>query len=54
MDTLNGMDGDDEIYSRDEDGVVDTIDCGAGNDTAFIRAEDVAAPNCENVVIVTD
>jgi Ca2+-binding RTX toxin-like protein len=37
-DTLHGDDGDDTFRTRDGEG--DTIDCGAGNDTAILDYKD--------------
>ena len=45
-DRLFGGDGDDTIQARD--GVVDTIDCGNGNDTAVVDAADLVT-GCETV-----
>ncbi|UUY05701.1 hypothetical protein LRS13_09325 [Svornostia abyssi] len=39
--------GNDTIYAQD--GEVDSIDCGIGNDTAYVDANDVVS-GCENVV----
>jgi Ca2+-binding RTX toxin-like protein len=44
--TLNAGDGNDTITARD--GAVDTIDCGAGSDTAVVDSVDVVS-NCETV-----
>jgi putative metal-binding protein/hemolysin type calcium-binding protein len=43
-DTIHGGDNDDTINARDRE--IDTIDCGAGNDTANLDWNDVAT-NCE-------
>ena len=44
-DKLDGGDGDDVLTSRDT--AVDTVDCGAGNDTVDVDAADVLATDCE-------
>lgn len=46
-DAIAGLSGDDTIEARD--GVADTIDCGDGDDTAFVDPIDAFA-NCEKVV----
>ena len=60
-DTLKGNSGNDKIYQWVNDGVnvptspdgsKDTVDCGSGNDEAFINTSvdhDTAASNCETV-----
>jgi hypothetical protein len=40
--------GNDTIEARD--GEADQIDCGVGNDTAYVDAVDTASTSCENVV----
>jgi hypothetical protein len=50
-DTIRGGDGDDRIFARD--GVVDTIDCGVGDDRAVVDANDVVT-NCEVDAPVVD
>ena len=45
-DTLTAGPGDDTVVSRDDAG--DTVDCGAGNDTAIADAADTVT-NCERV-----
>ena len=46
------------ILSMHDDGAVDVIHCGAGIDTAYVRAEDVVINDvatddvCENVIVV--
>jgi len=50
-DSLAGGDGDDHLTALAPDGMVDTLDCGAGTaDVARIRPEDTAV-NCETVKI---
>ena len=37
------------LVARANDGQIDTLICGPGNDIAFARAEDVVDPTCETV-----
>ena len=51
-DRFSGGTGDDRINARDRRGrhdARDVVDCGAGNDTAFVDDDDVVR-NCEHVV----
>jgi hypothetical protein len=48
-DNLHGADGDDRLIGDADDGAVDRIFCGAGNDTVMADSNDVVASDCENV-----
>lgn len=48
-DNLHGADGDDRLIGDGDDGASDEIFCGPGNDTVRADANDVVAPDCENV-----
>jgi len=50
-DMLNGGDGNDTLLARD--GVADTVDCGAGNDTAMVDPADTVT-GCETVRYADD
>jgi Ca2+-binding RTX toxin-like protein len=52
VDSLFGGDQDDILRSDEPDLAIDTLDCGPGNDTAYVHGEDVVAASCETVVIV--
>ena len=47
-DVINGTPGDDVIHARD--GGPDTIDCAAGNDTAYVDRSEDGVYDCESVV----
>jgi len=47
QDDLFGDIGNDTISAAD--GQVDVVDCGEGNDTAYVDAQDDVNPNCEEV-----
>ena len=44
-DVLRGGDGPDWVYAQD--GILDIIDCGEGNDSGYWDAEDIVDENCE-------
>jgi Ca2+-binding RTX toxin-like protein len=48
-DELFGRAGDDTISAAD--GQEDQVNCGAGDDTAYVDQLDVVDPNCENVFV---
>lgn len=55
VDLIYGGPGDDVIYSSPDNLLEfsnDTIDCGSGNDTAYIRSSfgDIAKSNCEDIL----
>ena len=52
VDSVNGGDGNDHLFAAADDGQHDSLDCGAGDDTALIRPGDTAV-NCERVRSVT-
>jgi Ca2+-binding RTX toxin-like protein len=47
-----GGDGNDRLHALANDNQVDTLDCGAGDDTAIVNLNerDVVAANCEHVI----
>lgn len=47
--TLTGGAGDDELFAQD--GAVDTLGCGDGNDVVHVDADDVVAGDCERTVL---
>ncbi len=47
-DQIVGTPGDDVIHARD--GGPDTIDCGAGDDTAYVDRSEDGVYDCETVV----
>ena len=55
LDDLNGGDGDDELISIENDGLIDLIDCGEGRDRVIARANDSVDPagGCERVILIT-
>lgn len=53
LDTIFARGGDDEIQARDN--VPDTVDCGPGDDEAFLDPESVdGATNCESAVFLPE
>ena len=51
-DHLMGGDGDDRLHAAVDDSLVDTLDCGAGQDRAVIRPGD-STSNCEVVTAIS-
>ena len=47
-DVINGLGGNDTILARDEG--PDTIDCGPGNDTAYVDRSEDGVYDCETVI----
>jgi Ca2+-binding RTX toxin-like protein len=53
-DTLTGGDGDDVLFMVVNDDKLDHADCGAGQDTVWVNADESDAKvNCETVKTVT-
>jgi len=50
-DSLSGGAGNDFLYAAANDGLVDTVDCGDGNDRAVVREGDTTT-GCETVVTI--
>jgi Ca2+-binding RTX toxin-like protein len=48
-DTLRGDDGNDTLYALAKDATHDFVDCGPGDDTAYVRGG-VTVHNCEHVI----
>jgi hypothetical protein len=53
-DYAHGGPGDDTLHALADDNRLDTLDCGPGNDTAYLNAAERAGTiGCEHVIVLS-